>query len=112
MKKIVVSTALLLLILTISYAENPEYTNDSIARLSYVNGKAFIQRSSELAYEEGVVNMPIAQGDRVGTTDGRAEVYFGKGKYIRIDNNTKIDFINLPKKGNDLSQVRIWSGHV
>ncbi len=112
MKKIVVFTALFLLILTISYAENPEYTNDSIARLSYVNGKAFIQRSSELAYEEGVVNMPIAQGDRVGTTDGRAEVYFGKGKYIRIDNNTKVDFINLPKKGNDLSQVRIWSGHV
>ncbi len=112
MKKVIVSVALLLLFIAISYAEFPEYTDESIARLSYVNGNAFIQRSSELAYEEGIVNMPIAQGDRVGTTDGRAEVYFGKGKYIRIDNHTKIDFINLPKRGNDLSQIRIWSGHV
>ncbi|NOR11971.1 MAG: hypothetical protein GQ545_01835, partial [Candidatus Aminicenantes bacterium] len=112
MKKITVLATLLLLFLTISYAEDPEYTNNSIARLSYVNGNAFIQRSSELAYEEGVVNMPIAQGDRVGTTDGRAEVYFGKGKYIRLDNKTKVDFINLPKRGNDLIQIRIWSGHV
>ena len=112
MRKTIVSAALLLLFIAISYAESPEYTNESIARLSYVNGNAFIQRSSELAYEEGIVNMPIAQGDRVGTTEGRAEVYFGKGKYIRIDNHTKIDFINLPKRGNDLSQIRIWSGHV
>jgi hypothetical protein len=112
MKKITVLAALLLLLITISYAEDPEYTNDSIARLSYVNGNAFVQRSSELSFEEGVVNMPIAQGDRVGTTDGRAEVYFGKGKYIRLDNETKVDFINLPKRGNDLIQIRIWSGHV
>lgn len=111
-KKGVVAITLLLLFMAISSAKDPEYANDSIARLSYVNGNAFIQRSSELAYEEGVINMPIAQGDRVGTTDGRAEVYFGKGKYIRIDNNTKVDFINLPKRGNDLSQIRIWSGHV
>jgi hypothetical protein len=112
MKKVGILVALLLLFLTVSYAEDPEYTNNSIARLSYVNGNAFIQRSSELTYEEGVVNMPIAQGDRVGTTDGRAEVYFGKGKYIRLDNETKVDFINLPKRGNDLIQIRIWSGHV
>ncbi len=112
MKKIAVLAVLLLLFLTISYAQDYQYTNNSIARLSYVNGNAFIQRSSELTYEEGVVNMPIAQGDRVGTTDGRAEVYFGKGKYIRLDNETKVDFINLPKRGNDLCQFRIWSGHV
>jgi hypothetical protein len=112
MKKIAILAALLLLFLTISYAQDPEYTNNSVARLSYVNGNAFVQRSSELTYEEGVVNMPIAQGDRVGTTDGRAEVYFGKGKYIRFDNETKVDFINLPDRGNDLIQIRIWSGHV
>jgi len=111
-KKIGILSALLLLLFAISYAEDPEYTNNSIARLSYVNGNTFIQRSSELTYEEGVINMPIAQGDRVGTTDGRAEVFFGKGKYIRLDNETKIDFINLPKLGNDLIQIRIWSGHV
>jgi len=111
-KKIIIFAALLLLFLALMYADEPDYTNDSIARLSYVSGNAFIQRSSELTYEEGVVNMPIAQGDRVGTTDGRAEVYFGKGKYIRLDKQTKVDFINLPKRGNDRTQFRIWSGHV
>ncbi|MGD9345750.1 MAG: FecR domain-containing protein [Candidatus Aminicenantes bacterium] len=112
MKKNAIFAALLLLFFTLIYAEMPEYTQESIARLSYVSGNAFIQRSSELTYEEGVINMPIAQGDRVGTTDGRAEVYFGKGKYIRLDNKTKVDFINLPNRGNDLTQFRIWSGHV
>lgn len=112
MKKTAILTALLLLFLSASYAQEPEYINDSIARLSYVNGIVFIQRSSELAYEEGVVNMPVAQGDRVGTTDGRVEINFGKDKYIRLDNKTKVDFINLPKRGNDLSQIRIWSGHI
>ncbi len=103
---------LLLLFAAISHAEDQEYTNNSFARLSYVKGNAFVQRSSELAYEEGMVNMPIAEGDRVGTTEGRVEVYFAKSKYIRLDNDTKLDFIYLPKKGNDLTQIRIWSGHV
>lgn len=112
MKNIKSLGILLLLITVFCYAEDQEYTNNSFARLSYVNGNAFIQRSSELAYEEGVLNMPIAEGDRVGTTEGRVEVYSAKGKYIRLDNDTKVDFIHLPKRGNDLIQIRVWSGHV
>lgn len=93
-------------------AEETNYTNDSFARLSYFSGNVYIQRASDLGYEEAAVNMPITEGDRVGTTDGRAEIYLGKGKYCRLDNNTKLDFLNMPKKGDDLIQIQIWTGNV
>jgi len=93
-------------------AEETQYTNYSFARLNFLTGKAYIQRAADLGYEEVVVNMPISEGDRLGTTDGRAEIYLGKGNYIRLDKDTKIDFLNLPKKGYDLVRIRIWSGNV
>jgi len=93
-------------------AQDIEYTNSSIARLSYVKGNSYIQRSSDLAYEEGVVNMPVGEGDRIGTTEGNVEIYLRKGAYFRLDNDTKVDFINLPKKGDDLTQIRLWSGNI
>ena len=93
-------------------AEEAQYTNNSFARLSYVKGDTFIQRAADLAYEEGVVNMPISEGDRLGTTDGRAEIYLGNGNYVRLDHDTKIDFLNLPKKGSELTRIRVWTGNV
>ena len=104
----------LLLVLPLLYAEETEtkYTNESVARVSNLTGSAFIQRASDVGYEECVLNTPITEGDRLGTTDGRAEVYFGRANYIRMDNESKIDFLNLPKKGDDFVRVRIWSGSI
>jgi len=92
--------------------EETAYTNDSVARLSHLSGTAFIQRASDIGYEECVVNTPVTEGDRLGTTDGRAEVHFGRGNYVRLDNETKVDFLNLPKKGDDSIRIRVWSGAV
>lgn len=92
--------------------KDAKYTNESIARLSYVEGKAFVQRASDLGYEEAALNMPISEGDRIGTSDGRVEVHFGKGNYIRLDNDSKVDVLNLPKKDDDIARIRIWSGKV
>ena len=92
--------------------EETQYTNDSIARLSFVTGKTYIQRASDLGYEEGIVNMPITEGDRIGTADGRAEIRFGRGNYLRLDNDSKVDILNLPKKGDDIARLRVWSGSV
>jgi hypothetical protein len=93
-------------------AKDVKYTNDSVAHLSFVEGKAFVQRASDLGYEEGAVNMPISEGDRIGTSDGRAEVHFGRGNYIRLDNDTKVDILNLPKKADETARIRVWSGSV
>ena len=93
-------------------SEDISYTNESFARLTYLSGKAFIQRAADAGFEEGQINMPIAEGDLLGTTDGRAEIYLYQGKYIRLDHNTKVDFLKLPDKVNTITQLRIWSGNV
>jgi hypothetical protein len=132
MRRAVIFTAILILIFSASWAqearqteEKPpvatqpqapqqpqetKYTNDSVARVSYVEGKTFVQRASDLGYEEGVLNMPVSEGDRLGTSEGRMEVHFGRGNYIRLDNNSKLDILNLPKKGDDITRIRVWSG--
>jgi hypothetical protein len=92
--------------------KDAKYTNDSVAYLSFVEGKAFVQRASDLGYEEAALNMPISEGDRIGTSEGRLEVHFGKGNYIRLDNDTKVDVLNLPKKDDDVARIRVWSGKV
>jgi Family of unknown function (DUF6600)/FecR protein len=92
--------------------KDAKYTNESIAHLSFVEGKAFVQRASDLGYEEAALNMPISEGDRIGTSEGRVEVHFGKGNYIRLDNDTKVDILNLPKKDDDVARIRVWSGNI
>jgi hypothetical protein len=126
-KTLIIATALLLLTAGIYAQETPpqtptpqnaqemkdaKYTNDSIARLSFVEGKAFVQRASDLGYEEAALNMPISEGDRIGTSEGRVEIHFGRGNYIRLDNDTKVDILNLPKKDDDVARIRVWSGNI
>ena len=123
MKRTTVVIIALFLIAAGAWAQDPKaappqdtkdakYTNESIARLSFVEGKAFVQRASDLGYEEGALNMPVSEGDRIGTAEGRAEIHFGKGNYIRLDNDTKLDVLNLPKKEDDVTRLRVWSGNI
>ena len=112
MKKIATATLIFLFIFTFANAQETKYTNRSIARLSFLTGDTFIQRASDLGYEDGVINMPIAEGDRIGTTDGRAEIHIGQGNYLRLDRNTKVDFLRLPTIEDSLIQIQIWSGNV
>ncbi len=111
MKKLAIFFATILIFLSPLFAEETEYTNNSFARLSFLTGSTYIQKAADLGYEEAVVNMPISEGDRLGTTDGRAEIYLGNGNYVRLDKETKIDFMNLPKRGYELVRVRIWTGN-
>jgi hypothetical protein len=109
------TTGILIAILfffSLSNAEEIQYTNNSFARLTYVKGDIYIQRSTDLGYEEGVVNMPVSEGDRMGTTDGRAEIYLGNGNYVRLDNETKVDFLTLPKIESELITIRVWTGNI
>ena len=113
MRKLILITALLVVLAVVAFGqEEQKYTNESVARLSFLDGKTFVQRASDLGYEEGALNMPITEGDRLGTAEGRAEVFLGKGNYIRLDQNTKVDFLNLPKKGYDRIRLRVWAGNV
>ncbi len=112
MKKAAFLAIIVLLATGAAYAQDQDtkYTNESVARMSFVSGKTYVQRASDLGFEEGALNMPISEGDRIGTTDGRAEIHFGRGNYIRLDGETKIDVLNLPKKGDEQARIRVWSG--
>ena len=112
MKRIAVATVIFLFVFAALYAQEEKYADESVARLSHITGNTYIQKASDLGYEEGVVNMPLTEGDRVGTTDGRAEIFLGQGNYIRLDYNTKIDFERLPKQGDRLFQFQVWSGNI
>ncbi len=112
MKKTLGILITVLFLLTALAADEPKYTNNSIVRLSFLSGNAYLQRAADLGYEEAVANMPISEGDRLGTTEGRAEVYLGKGNYVRLDNNTKIDFMSLPRKDSELVRIKAWSGNI
>lgn len=104
---LLVASALLFGSASAEEAETPFF-----ARLSFTTGNTYIQRAAELTYEEAEVNMPVSEGDRLGTTEGRAEIYLGRGNYLRLDENTKIDIVNLPNAGDDTIQIRISSGNV
>jgi len=112
MRKIICIASSLFLFFSITSGQENQYTEHSLARLSHTTGNTFIQKAGDLAYEEGVVNMPVAEGDRINTTEGRAEIYLGNSHYVRIDFNTKIDFTKLPSIESDLIQLKLWTGDV
>lgn len=113
MKKMAATiTILFFFTLFLGAEEDPKYTNQSVARLSYMSGNAFVQRAADVGFEEAVLNMPISEGDRVSTTDGRAEIALGRNNYVRLDENTKTDFVNLPKRENEFTRVRVWAGNI
>jgi len=96
----------------LSSSEEEGYYSYSYARLSYVKGDVFIQRAADLGYEEGVVNLPVVEGDKLGTREGRAEIHFGKKNYLRVDNNTQVDFLSLPRRGYDQIKINLLSGSI
>jgi len=100
-----------LFLCSFAQAKEIQYTNSSAARLSHTEGNVYVQRAADLSYEEGVINMPIAEGDRLGTTDGRMELYIARGKYIRLDHNAKIDILELPDRNKNQIRIRLWAGN-
>jgi hypothetical protein len=113
MKKITVFAFCLVFLsaFVFSYQEE-EYYAYSFARLNYVNGDVYIQRAEDQGYEEGTVNLPLVQGDKLGTRDGRAEIHFGKKNYLRIDHYTQIDFVRLPQRGDEVVSIHLLSGNI
>ena len=89
-----------------------KYSDNSFARLSFLEGKAYVQRAADLAYEDAQINTPIAAGDRIGTAEGRLEIYLGLKNYLRLDANSKLDFLDMPKRDANLTRLRGWTGSV
>lgn len=80
-----------------------ETTAEPAAYISYLEGNVFFQN-----FEKATVDMGILQGDELITTKGRIEVYLGNGNFLRLDQNTRVNFIALEEK----TMLGIWSGSV
>ncbi len=110
--RFLILTAAILVLLHINSKGAVRDNSLSQTRISFLSGTSFIQRASGLSYEEVSENMPVTEGDRIGTADGRMEINFGNGNYIRLDRNTKIDFTRLPRSTSSFTQIQLWSGSI
>ncbi len=91
-------------------AQDEGYYPYSFARLSYVNGAVYVQRTSDLGYEKGEVNLALVQGDKIGTEAGQAEIHFGRRNYLRLGDNTKVEFAILPTEGDERINIHLTDG--
>ncbi|MBN1222753.1 MAG: FecR domain-containing protein [Candidatus Aminicenantes bacterium] len=91
--------------------QSEDYYDYSFARMTYVKGDVFVERADK-AFEEGSVNLPLVENDKLGTREGRAEVHFANKNYLRLDSYTHVDLVTLPRKGDDRVKLNILSGRV
>jgi len=79
-------------------------------RIRYVEDGVTLQRAAEPAAEEAEPNIPFLPGDRIWTNDrGRVEFQFESGAFLRLDHETKLDYLDNP---GDRVVLRLWSGGV
>ena len=84
----------------------------SYARMTYVKGDVFVQRAEDLGYEEGTVNLALIEGDKLGTKFGRTEVHFGRKNFLRLDDNTEVELVALPREEDDRIKLHLLKGRV
>lgn len=83
-----------------------------IVRLSYIEGGVQISRGAAGAYEKAIVNLPITEGAKLKTADGRAEVEFEDGSTLRLVADSTVEFsqLSLRDSGAKVSAVNVTSG--
>ena len=91
-------------------AQTNDYSDYSFARLNYVKGEVSVQRASDLGAEKAEVNLPLAEGDKLLTKDGQAEVQFGSRNFLRIDSFTQVEFAALPSEVVGRIKVHLLEG--
>lgn len=83
-----------------------------IVRLSYIEGGVQISHGAGQAYEKAIVNLPITEGAKLKTSDGRAEVEFEDGSTLRIVPDSVVEFpqLSLRDSGAKVSAVEVTKG--
>ncbi len=61
------------------------------AHIAFVEGTATIEHDGQI--EAAVLNMPVLEGDRIRTTDGRVEVLFADRSSVAIDPGSDVEFL-------------------
>ena len=76
-------------------------SNARIVRLSYAEGDVRLDRGDGRGFEQGLMNMPVAHGNRVWTrNEALAEVEFEDGDTIRLTPETLLILQQLALRSN------------
>ncbi len=102
--------ALLAIVPITASAQSGEASDQSYARLSFVKGDVSLDRGTELGTESGEVNLPVAEGNRLLTSDGQAEVQFGRRNFLRLGTSSEAEFAALPGSGAGIVKLHLRSG--
>jgi hypothetical protein len=88
------------------------YDSRSYARLSYVSGEVNVQRTGDMGYEAGTINLALIEGDKLAIREGRAEVSLGRQNFIRLDRLSQLEFANLPRDGYEPYKIYLMNGRL
>ncbi len=85
-------------------------------RLRYLEGQVTMEGLDGMrAGEQLELNVPILAGDRIFTGEGRAEIQFPDGSFLRLDQHTEIDVVviaDLANQWENRTVLRLSSGSV
>lgn len=73
------------------------YDDAKVVKVKYSRGDTYVNRSYDKGSEEAGVNIPIFEKDIAGTNNGRLDIYLGRSNFLRLDNDTEVEFHKLPK---------------
>jgi hypothetical protein len=79
--------------------QQPATASGRIARLSFTQGDVQFQSPGE-DWQSASINLPLQQGFRVATTEGRAEIQFESGMILRLAENSILEFTELDNAQN------------
>src|SRR5437899_942421 len=69
-------------------------------RVRFLEGDLSVQRAGQGEFAEGTLNSPVTPGDRLTTSDGRAEIGLADGTVLWLDGGTRLDVRNLADVDN------------
>lgn len=88
--------------------DNPE--NVRVARLSFFYGSAQVERPGA-DWQDAQVNLPMEEGTKVRTEDGRAEIQFDDGSILRLAQSSTVELTELSVAGGRATtKVELLSG--
>ena len=83
-----------------------------IVRLSYVEGNVQVDRNLGQGFEKAILNMPLTEGMKVKTNDGRLEIEFEDSSTVRLVPKSEVEFTQLALRdsGGQVSTLTLKQG--
>ncbi|MEP6924397.1 MAG: DUF6600 domain-containing protein [Pyrinomonadaceae bacterium] len=77
-----------------------DYPDSRVARITVVRGDVQIRRAGSQEWEEGTLNLPLVEGDRLATgQDSRVEIQFDRDNYLRLAEDSILKIVTLNDNG-------------